>query len=298
MTQVADFLADLSQMVVKGKPLAYATVVGYRSAIAAVHAGFPDGQSVSTHPVLQSLLKGIFNTRAAVRTLRPTWELPKVLQYLSKAPFEPLGRASLRDMSLKTAFLLQLASGRRSSWLHACKTGPSHLRAETGGFRILPALVLDKNQSPSFAPEPVFIRNLGEFSPDDKLHCPVRALKWYLDRTRPLRGKESFLFITTKEPFKRASKVTLSNWVKEAISGTYSHLSREDRQAMHIRAHDTRGVSASWAHLAGVSIPEILDAAAWSTPITFARFYLKDLPNIKGRFSQAVISTASSNSQS
>ena len=61
---------------------------------------------------------------------------------------------------------------------------------------------------------------------------------------------------------------------------------------MNIRAHDTRGVAASWARAAGVSIPEIMNAAAWSTLVTFAKFYLKDLPNQKGKFGNAVLSTA------
>ena len=51
---------------------------------------------------------------------------------------------------MKAAFLIQLASGCRGSWLHACKVDPVHLRKENGGFHFLPALVLDKNQSPAF----------------------------------------------------------------------------------------------------------------------------------------------------
>ena len=46
--------------------------------------------------------------------------------------------------------------------------------------------------------------------------------------------------------------------------------------------------------LARVPIQEIMDAAAWKTAVTFARHYLKDLPNLKGHFGQAIISTAGS----
>ena len=42
---------------------------------------------------------------------------------------------------------------------------------------------------------------------------------------------------------------------------------------MGIRAKETRGVTASWAHLAGVSVPDRMDA--------FAMFYLKDLNYLK-----------------
>lgn len=249
---------------------------------------------MSSHPVINALLRGIFLDRAKVRTLRPTWDLPQVLDHLAKEPYEPLASCSLRHLTIKTAFLIQLASGRRGSWLHACKNDPGHLRQEPGGWRFLPALVLDKNQSPAFTPASVFLASLEESSPEDKLHCPVRALRWYQNRTESLRGKGSFLFISTKEPHQRAAKSTIAGWVREAISGAYKNLSAQDRQEMNIRAHDTRGVAASWAQLAGVSIPEIMDAAAWKTPATFARFYLKDLPNLKGRFGQAVLTAAGS----
>ena len=92
----------------------------------------------------------------------------------------------------------------------------------------------------------------------------------------------------------RAAKSTIAGWVREAISGTYKYLSTSEREELGIRAHDTRGIAASWAQLAGVSITDIMDAAAWRTPVTFAKHYLKDLPNLKGRFGQAILTTAGS----
>ena len=43
-----------------------------------------------------------------------------------------------------------------------------------------------------------------------------------------------------------------------------------------------------------MSVPfeDIMDTAAWSRPQTFARFYLKDLPAMKGQFSRAVMVAA------
>ena len=59
VTEVADFLTDLAKMPHKGKPMAHSTIVGYRTAIASIHSGFEGGVSVSSHPVLSVLLKGI-----------------------------------------------------------------------------------------------------------------------------------------------------------------------------------------------------------------------------------------------
>ena len=290
--QIAEFLSDLAKMTEPGHSLSYNTIVGYRTAIGAIHTGFSEGVTVSNHPVLQSVMKGIFNSKATTRQLKPVWDLPKVLGHLSQAPFEPMARASLRNLSVKTAFLIQLATGRRGGWIHACRMDPAYLRKESGGFTFLSSLILYKNQSAHFTPEPVFIAALSDHSPDDKLHCPIRALKWYLDKTKTIRGQEKALFISSKEPHSKAAKLTIAGWVKEAIAGTYRDLPLEERLAMNIRAHDTRGVAASWARAAGVSIPEIMNAAAWSTPVTFAKFYLKDLPNQKGKFGNAVLSTA------
>ena len=150
---------------------------------------------------------------------------------------------------------------------------------------------MDKNQSVSFTPSEVFLFSLKEFSPDYKAHCPVRALKWYLELTKPLRGGEKALFIRSREPYTKATKSTVAGWVKEAIAGAFSHLPKERRQRMGIRAHDTRGVATTWATMAGVPFEAIMDAAAWSRLQTFAQFYLKDLPATKGRFSRAVLVT-------
>ena len=81
-----------------------------------------------------------------------------------------------------------------------------------------------------------------------------------------MRGDEKALFIQSREPYTKATKSTVAGWVKEAIAGAFSHLPKERRQRMGIRAHDTRGVAT-----------------------TFAQFYLKDLPATKGRFSRAVL---------
>ena len=49
----------------------------------------------------------------------PKWNLSVVLNELTKAPFEPMKDTDLKHLTLKTAFLLALASGKRSSEIHA-----------------------------------------------------------------------------------------------------------------------------------------------------------------------------------
>ena len=55
-----------------------------------------------------------FEIQKPKRNIRPpAWDLSKVLDYLSKAPFEPLGDASFSDLSKKVLFLVALATAKR-----------------------------------------------------------------------------------------------------------------------------------------------------------------------------------------
>ena len=56
LTEVARFLDSLGRSLKEGKPLAFSTIAGYRSAISAFHKGFPDGSSVSLNPDISILL--------------------------------------------------------------------------------------------------------------------------------------------------------------------------------------------------------------------------------------------------
>ena len=47
------------------------------------------------------------------------WDLGIVLEALSKTPFEPLREAFLKHLTLKTVFLLAMASARRRNELQA-----------------------------------------------------------------------------------------------------------------------------------------------------------------------------------
>ena len=66
----------------------------------------------------------------------------------------------------------------------------------------------------------------------------------------------------------------------------------QDLDQVKMRAHDTRGLSTTWAQLAGLPMEEILQAAAWKVPVTFISHYMKDLTGTKGRFGRTVLLTA------
>ena len=127
----------------------------------------------------------------------------------------------------------------------------------------------------------------------DKVWCPVRALKWYLDRTKAKRSSYS-LFVSSIEPFKAISKASISRWLVECISMA----GPEALVSGRIRAHDTRSVSSSWALFNGASLKDIQQAAYWSSPNTFISCYLKDVLAAEASFASANLKSSSSGSRS
>ena len=277
------------------KDLTISTIRGYRSAIAAVHKGFADGSTVSNNASLAQLLRGMYVERPPSRKLVPSWDLAQVLKVLAEPPYEPLANAPLLDLSVKTVFLLATATARRRSELHALSVEPGHIRWEPSGVRLVPRQgFLTKNQSPSFLPPPIFVPDLKSFSsvPQDKLWCPVRALKWYLAQTKPLRGDTTQLFISTNKPHKAVSADSISRWIVTAIQASIKDWPKVPD--IRVNAHDTRAMTTSWAYFKGVPIQDILQAAAWKTPSTFTSCYLRDVLQAEGRTGRTALSIGAS----
>ncbi len=72
-----------------------------------------------------------------------------------------------------------------------------------------------------------------------------------------------------------ASKQTLSRWIVDDINIAYE--SSDLPSPMGVKAHSTRSMVASKAFHAGVPIQDICNAAGWSTPLSFVRFYGLDM---------------------
>ena len=238
------------------------------------------------------MIRAFFLKRPRCKSLLPAWSLPAVLQALSKEPFEPMYKASLHHLTIKTVFLVAIASGHRVSTLQALSVEPGHIRWEASGVRLIPrADFIAKNQTVNSPLLEIFLPSLSSFSSvsEDKVWCPVRALRWYLDRVKSKRTSSS-LFVTHIEPFKSASKSSISRWIVDCIKSAGADAVFADR----IRAHDTRAVSSSWALFNGASLTEIQTAAFWSTLNTFINCYLKDVPRGEAAFASAVFKAVSS----
>lgn len=291
VTEVAEFLQDLFD---KNK-FTPSTIAGYKSAISLVHQevnGVPLGQ-VSD---LCKQITGMYQKRPTKKSLVPNWSLPLVLNMLNKHPFEPLEKADIKYVTLKTVFLVAVASGRRVSEIHALSADSHHLRWECNGkgVRLLTNLqFVAKNEAPKYPGRDIFLASFDQFisSPEEGLMCPCRALSVYLKKTKPVRNLESRLFLTFKKGSTHgASKDTISRWLVQTVKSAYELA--EDQDFEIARAHDTRSLSTSWALFHGVSMEEIMRAAFWAAETTFTSFYMKDVIWDDAAFSLSTLKTA------
>ncbi|XP_068238218.1 uncharacterized protein [Palaemon carinicauda] len=274
VAQIADFLLHLRNV----RSLSAPTIKGYRSMLASVFR--LRGLDLSNNKDLQDLLKS-FETSKERRMATPGWNLDVVLRFLMSDRFEPLHSASLKDLTLKTLFLVCLASAKRVSEIHAFSRniGFSTDKATCSlqlGF-------LAKNELPSRPwPKSFDIPCLSEIVGNEleRVLCPVRALKFYLAWTKSLRGGSEALWCSVKKPSLPMSKNALSYFIRFLIREAHSHLSEKDRCLLKVKTHEVRAIATSVAFKQNRSLRSIMDATFWRSKSVFASFYLKDVQTL------------------
>ena len=272
---IADFLVFLFE----SKKLAVSTIKGYRAMLSNT-LKFRGMKNIGTDPHLADLVRSFELSRPVCRSLTPKWDLACVLWSLTKAPFEPLDQASILHLSWKTVFLLSFASAKRRSEIHALSMEEGFLRFNNtdGSVSLMcQAGFLAKNQIPSVAPSSFVIPSLAaSCGPDDndRLLCPVRAIKFYLNRTSSFRGSRKRLFLPAKGKGD-ISAATISRWIASTIRHAYSHLTDRDLSFLKIRPHELRALSSSWAFCNHAPLDDIMKAAFWRNQSTFSSFYLR-----------------------
>ena len=259
MPLVAEFLDHFFQ---RSPPLDIDTIRGYHSALSSTLYNAVD---LTNFEFRRILLKNMDLQRPRYKELCPKRNLALVLAYITSPPFEPLMKASLWHLTLKTFILLKLASGRRRNELHALSRDEKCFRFRADGglvTLITKPGFLAKNQKPQDSTPQIGIpvlRPVDGDQPDRKL-CPVRALKAYLDRTKELevRRGRTRLFLNPKKPDSDISP---------------AHI--EHLRLAKVSAHDVRKFSASWAAFYSAPFDEITQAAYSKSQTTITSFYLK-----------------------
>ena len=278
--QISDFFMYLYQDLNR-RP---STIDGYRTAI--VDTLGPTAQHIAHNADLHRLLSSFHRDRPKSSRNLPKWNLSVVLNELTKAPFEPMKDSDLKHLTLKTAFLLALASGKRRSEIHAWVANKVANLGQWEKVALFPSsdfiaknqLARDCSQSVSPVTIPALTTIVDRQFKEDRTLCPVRALRFYLDRTKDLRGSRSLLFISFKKGHTSDIRpATLSSWLKQTILLCYKQADQQALDLVQVKAHDIRAFAASKAFYGGVSVDQIMQACHWKAHNTFTNFYLKDL---------------------
>ena len=185
------------------------TIEGYRSAI--VDKLGNSSLNVSKDENLTRLLGSFHRDRPKGRRGIPSWNLSLVLHQLTKSPFEPLRKASLKHLTFKTVFLLALGSGKRRSEIHAWLNKNIRHQADWSKVSLYP--------SPSFLAK----NHLAKEGPECVAPVVIPALAPTLDKSlkedRSLRQVKELVFVSFKKGFtKDISPATISSWIKQTVS--------------------------------------------------------------------------------
>ena len=260
------------------------TTDGYRTAIFDTLG--PTAHHIAHNADLHRLLSSFHRDRPKSYRNLPKWNLSVVLNELTKAPFEPMKDTDLKHLTLKTAFLLALASGKRRSEIHAWVENKVSNLGQWEKVALFPSsdfiaknqLAREGSQSVSPVTIPALTTIVDRQFKEDRTLCLVRALRYYLDRTKDLRGSRSLLFISFKKGHTSDIRpATLSSWLKQTILLCYKQADQQALDLVQVKAHDIRAFAASKAFYGGVSVDQIMQACHWKAHNTSTNFYLKDL---------------------
>ena len=148
-------------------------------------------------PVLSDLFRSFKRERPLPTRHIVQWDIAVVLEFLKSGRFAHWSALSDKELTLKTVFLLALATGKRRSKLHALTQEVEWISQ-------------GESRSVVLHPDPAFVskiqlssKGLGALRPfsvqaidsaslslmeEDKLLCPVRMLPFYLDRVNEFRS--------------------------------------------------------------------------------------------------------------
>ena len=244
------------------------TIDGYRLAIADKVGNAT--VNISRNENLNRLLDSFHRDRPKGRRGVLSWNLSLVLHQLTKPPFEPLRKASLKHLTFKTVFLLALGSGKCRSEIHAWVNKNIHHEPEWSKVSLSPSpCFLSKNQLAREGPEsvapvviPALAPTLDSSLKEDRSLSPGRALRYYLNKTKDLRDKKELVFVSFKKNFnKDISPSTISSWIKQTVILCYQLSDQKSLTLHQVKAHDVRAfAAASKAFQGGVSLDQILSA--------------------------------------
>ena len=123
-------------------------------------------------------------------------------------------------------------------------------------------------------PRSIIVPSLSDFAGDlpERVHCPVRAIKFLRKAARSASFIPSRLFVSPRNLERAMSKNAMSFYLRQLIvdSGAVS-------SARPPRAHDIRGIATSLNYYSNLSLSNLMQVATWRSNRVFASRYLKEV---------------------
>ena len=274
--KLADFLLYLHQ----DRHLSASAVMGYKAMLAGVF-GFR-GCDLSTDRVSSAIIRACCRQVRRTGPRLPAWNVDVVLRALIAPPYEPLDSADLRSATMKVLFLVALATAKRVGELQALSATVAR-RGDDRLLSYLPEFVAKTESQLRSLPREFTLLSLASvLGPDDeeRLLCPVRALRYYLRRTAgPSRPRH--LFVSLRDRTRPMSKAAISYFLRLVIRSAHESFPDHLARLLRVKAHEVRAVATSLLWQTNRRLSDVMDAACWRTPSVFANHYLRPVQRVQ-----------------
>ena len=203
--KIAEFLTFLFRT----EKAAVSTIKGYRSILSSVFKFCP--LEISTSPILKDLTRSFEISAPRPVHWSPSWDLDKVLEYLSGPPFEPLADASFRNKTRKALFLLAMATAKRVVELQALSFSVSH-RGDDLVLHYDPFFLTRTESVSNPLPRSVIVQSLVDFVGDlpERVLCPVRTVRYLRRADRSVEFTPSRLLVSPSDHTRSMPKNAMS----------------------------------------------------------------------------------------
>lgn len=240
---------------------AYSSLNTARSALSCVlkHVeNVPFGQ----HHAVRRFMKAMAKKRPQLSSYQSTWDVNMLLQL-----FRDWGNnvcLSLKQLTMKVAALMLLTSCQRVQTLSTFKLSDLFWNKDktVATFRISEPLKHSRRCT-------LGLISFRVFHIDTSI-CVVRALRSYLNRTKPFRKQEDRLFLSVRKDHTFVTKDTIAKWVRNVMT-----LAGIDVTVF--KALSVRGATTSKMYSLHLPVKSIMAKACWKSEKTFQTFYRKEV---------------------
>ena len=231
-----------------------------RSAISSV-LSLPDSTKFGDNRFVKMFMKGINSVRPSEPRYIRTWDPEVVLDLLRSNEFNPVQDLCLLKLSKKLVMLILLSTYQRGQIIKALNLDRFvQLSDDEIVFKIL-AKDLKQGNVRGYKPNPITFKSYAE-----KEICVLTHVLVYIEKTSQLRGDVRELMLTSRKPFRMATRDTISRWIKDVMA----------KAGIDINVFapgSVRGASTSNAFKNGVPLDEICIKAGWTRESTFRKWY-------------------------